>query len=151
MLAHAQTARTAADFHAVSVDGKTVDLASLKGKVVMLAFWSTRCPICQSELPKLNQLASDLAGQNVVLLAPTAESEDVVRSFLRRNRFDFEILPDSFGLMLKYAERDRDGRLNFGFPTYFLIDRSGRLAFRSSGWDQTGPVAAQIQKLLSAK
>ena len=58
------------------------------------------------------------------------ENEDKVRSFTRRTPFNFSILPNSFGLVLKYAERDRSGNLDMGFPAYFVIDQDGIVRWR---------------------
>ncbi|MBK8465748.1 MAG: TlpA family protein disulfide reductase [Chloracidobacterium sp.] len=145
----AQVGRKAENFTAVTMDGKTVELASLKGKVVLLVFWSSRCSICQAEIPQLNEIAAGYRKKNIVFLAATMESESIAENFLRRNRFDFQILPDSFGLLLKYADRDREGRVNIGFPAYYLIDRSGYIQFKDSGWDKTKPLADAIDKTLS--
>lgn len=144
-----QGARKAEPFTAVTLDDKTVDMSSLKGKVVLLAFWSTRCPICVSEIPKLNRLASGFARNDVVFLAASAESEDVLESFLKDHPFKFKILPNSFGLMLKYAKPDRNGRANIAFPSYYVIDRSGRIQYHDFGWDKAEPIRDSIDKALA--
>ena len=147
-ISQAQRAQRAADFSAVSIKGEKVELVSLRGKVVLLTFWSSRCPICQSEIPKLNRLASSYRASNVVFLAATPENEDIVLSYLRQQPFDFQILPDSFGLMLKYAERDSEGRVNIAYPAYYVIDRSGYVQLRDSGWDKAGRLSSAIERLL---
>ena len=146
----AQTGRQAEKFMATSMSGKTVELAALKGKIVVMTFWSTRCAICQSEIPNLNGLAAGYASnKDIVFLAPTMEGENMVESFVRHNPFNFTILPDSFGLLLKYSDRDAQGRLTMGFPAYFLIDRSGYIQYRDSGWDKVSPLDNAIKKLVS--
>ncbi len=147
--AWAQAGRKAENFTAVTMDGETVELASLKGKVVLLVFWSSRCSICQAEIPQLNELAAGYSRKNIVFLAATMENEGIVENYLRRNRFDFQVLPNSFGLLLKYADRDKEGRVNIGFPAYYLIDRSGYIQYKDSGWDKTTPLVAAINKALS--
>ena len=146
----AQTGRRAEKFTATSMAGKTVELAALKGKIVLLTFWSSRCPICQHEIPNLNLLAADYAkNKDVVFLAATTENENIVGSFIRHNPFNFTILPDSFGLMLKFADRDAQGRPSMGFPAYYLIDRSGYIRYRGTGWDKVRPLDAAIKDLVS--
>jgi peroxiredoxin len=144
----AQKTRQAENFTAVLMNGETVELASLKGKIVLLTFWSSRCPICQSEIPNLNRLAAGYAKTDVVFLAATMENENIVEPYLKNNPFNFLILPNSFGLVLKYADRDGEGRLNMGFPAYYLIDRTGRIEYRASGWDKAKPLGSEINKLL---
>jgi peroxiredoxin len=147
----AQKERQAEKFTATSMAGKKVELASLKGKIVLLTFWSSRCPICQSEIPNLNRLAVDYANKDVVFLAATMERENIVESFVTNNPFNFTILPNSFDLVLKYADRDAQGRLSMGFPAYYLIDRSGYIQYRDSGWDKVKPIDSAIKKLLSSR
>lgn len=147
--ASAQTSVKAQNFTAATMDGKTVELAKLKGKVVVLVFWSSRCGICHSEIPKLNEIAENHAGR-VTFLAATMENETSVKAYLRRQRFDFQILPDSFGLLLKYADRDGDF-VNISFPAYFLIDRAGYIRYKGSGWDGTAALATAIDKTLASR
>lgn len=145
----AQLGRRAENFSAMTMKGEAIDLASLKGKVVVLAFWSTRCPICQSELPNLNKLVAGYTRKEVVFIAATAENTDIVKRFLRKNSFDFQILPDSFGLMLKYSDRDSEGRFNISYPAYYIIDRTGRIRYKGNGWDQVGPLTIAIDRSLA--
>ncbi len=139
--------RFAETFTSVDLKGKTVDLNALKGKVVLLTFWSTRCAICHSEIPKLNRIAEGYTNSDVVFLAATMENEEKVHTYLKRNPFNFDILPNSFGLVLKYARKDSKGNVAMGFPAYFLIDQSGKIEYQSSGWDQAKPLDAAISKL----
>lgn len=147
--AFAQQARPVAEnFSGVTMDGQTVELESLRGKVVLLTFWSTRCAICVSELPKLNQMAAGYAGRDVVLLGLTTDNPTMVESFVRNRPFNFNLMPGSFGVLLKYADRDRAGNLNMGFPAYFVINQNGEIEMKASGWDKTEAVSRQIDRLL---
>ena len=147
----AQAARKAENFTAVTLDGRTVELASLRGKVVLLVFWSSRCSICLAEIPRLNEIAAEYSRKNIVFLAATMENEGIIESFLRRQRFDFQILPDSFGLMLKYSDRDKVGRVGISFPAYYVIDRSGYIQFKDSGWDKTTALAGAINRTIASR
>jgi Thiol-disulfide isomerase and thioredoxins len=75
----------APEFAAASMNGRVFDLNQLRGKVVVVTFWSTRCAICHSEIPKLNKLAEKYKGQNVVFLALTTDNESKVDAYLRGN------------------------------------------------------------------
>jgi peroxiredoxin len=146
----AQNGQRAEKFTAVSIGGKTVELTTLKGKIVLLTFWSSRCAICQNEIPNLNELAAGYAkDKDIVFLAATMEGENIVESFVRNNPFNFTILPDSFGLLLKYADRDAQGRLSMGFPAYYLIDQEGYIQYHDSGWDKVRPLDTAIKRLVS--
>ncbi len=145
----AQSPKKAEPFTAVTMEGKTVSLAALRGKAVLLTFWSTRCPICQSEIPRLNRLAGEYAGKQVVFLAASTEDEDILGSYLRDHPFRFRILPNSFGLMLKYSKPDREGRASIAYPAYYLIDKAGNIQYHDYGWDKAKPIADAIDKALA--
>jgi peroxiredoxin len=137
-------------FSAASLNGQQYDLNGLKGKVVVITFWSTRCNICHSEIPKLNRLADRFKGQDVVFLGLTTDNESKVESYLRSTPFQFNILPNSFGVLLQYADRDRQGNIDMGFPAYFVLDQNGTLEYRASGWDKTSNLDSNIGKLLGS-
>ncbi|MCZ2390672.1 MAG: TlpA family protein disulfide reductase [Acidobacteria bacterium] len=136
-------------FSAAALDGTQFELASARGKVVLVTFWSTRCAICQSEIPKLNGLRARFVGKNVEFLALSMEPAGRIDQFLKKHRFDFRILSDSFDVVLKYADRDKAGNIEMGFPAYFLIDSQGKIAFKDSGWDHTADIETKINSLLS--
>ena len=139
----------APSFSLAGMDGQTYDLTQLRGKVVLVTFWSTRCNICHSEMPLMNRMAARYKGQNVVFLALTMDNDQKVAAYLKSNEFDFTILPNSFGAVLQYADRDKDGNVNMGFPAYYLIDQNGIVRVKDSGWDKTQTLDAQISRLLS--
>ena len=151
IFASAQRPQRAADFSATSITGDRFDSVSLRGKVVLLTFWSTRCAICQNEIPHLNRLASEYNDRNVVFLAATTEGENLVTSYLRHQAFNFQILPDSFGLMLKFARPDAQGRVQIAYPDYYVIDRAGRLQYHDYGWDKTDSIGDAINRALSSR
>ncbi len=141
----------APDFNAEALDGKIFNLSQLQGKVVVLTFWSTKCAICHSEMPKLNEVAKRYKDSNVVFLALTMENQSKIEPYLRKNPFEFNILPNSFGVVLKYADMDRNGGINMGFPSYFLINKRGAIALKSDGWDKAARIDSQISQLLASE
>jgi peroxiredoxin len=144
-----KTGETAPAFSGQALDGTVYDLDQLHGKVVVLTFWTTRCAICHSEIPHLNRVAERYRGKDVVFLAVTMDNETKVNPYIKRNPFNFNILPNSFGVMLKYADKDRSGNINMGFPAHFLISRKGTIALRTDGWDKAANLDAQISRLLT--
>lgn len=146
---HLKVGEQAPTFTTASLDGKQFDLAGARGKVVLVAFWSTRCAICQSEIPKLNSLQARLRDKNVEFLALSMEPADRISTFLAKHRFDFRVIPESFDIVLKYADRDKEGNLEMGFPAYYLIDPQGNIVFKDSGWDRTVELEAKINSLLT--
>jgi peroxiredoxin len=140
---------SAPDFSASSLTGDQFELAKMRGKVVVLSFWSTRCEICRVEFPRINQLAARLPGDKVVFLAPTMENETIVSAFVRRNPARFDILPNSFGLLLQYADRTKDGSIDMGFPSFFVIDQQGLVQYRGSGYGRIEPLSQAVDRLVA--
>jgi Uncharacterized protein SCO1/SenC/PrrC, involved in biogenesis of respiratory and photosynthetic systems len=146
-----QTKKQAENFSATDLNGQKYSLNDFRGKVVLLTFWSTSCPICQSEIPNLNRLSQKYDGKDVVFLALTMENETKVASFLKKKPFDFRITPNSFDVLLKYADRDRDGNLNVGYPAYYIINQKGEIEYKDNGWDKIQTIDSQISRLLNSK
>ena len=138
-------------FSATSLNGTTFDLAQLRGKVVLISFWSTKCQICHSEIPKLNQLVQTYKNRNVVFLALTMENSNKVETYLKKWAFDFNIVPNSFGVVLKYADKTSDGSISMGFPAHFLINQKGEIELKTNGFDKTAVLDSKINQLLNAK
>ena len=144
-----QIGQTAPEFNAQTLEGEPVNLKELHGKVVVLTFWSTKCAICHAEFPKLNQIVERYKEQNVVFLAVTMENEAKVNPYLQKNRISSTVVTNGFGVVLKYANMTKDGAINMGFPSYFLIDKQGTISHRAEGWDKSQNLDNQISKLLT--
>jgi len=141
----------AEDFTAITLAGQSVNLQQHRGKIVVLTFWSTRCAICASEIPKLNKIADKYAGKDVVFYGLSVENETNITSYLKRKPFRFTVIPDSLGVVLKYARKDSGGRITMGFPAIFVINQDGRIVLNASGYDKTGALDSQISSLLISK
>ncbi len=138
-------------FTSQSIEGNFFDLEAKRGSVVVMTFWSTTCVICKSEIPRLNEFTAKYDGKDVIFLALTMENEARVAPYLHKNPFNFTIMPDSLGVILQYADRDRNGNLDMGFPAFFVIDRDGKLDYRSSGYDKTASLGQEIDRLIATK
>lgn len=142
--------KIAEPFSAISMNGQNFDLEALKGKVVVMTFFSTRCAICAAEIPNLNRLTENYKGKDVVFLGLTTEDPNRVNNFLKSKPFNFNILPNSFGVVLKYADKDGQGRINMPFPSFYLINQDGEIEMRTSGYDKTGALSSNINRLLTS-
>jgi peroxiredoxin len=135
-------------FTGTLLDGDPVSLADLRGRVVVMTFWTTRCIICRHEMPQLDRVAGQYNSRDVAFLALTTENQQQVTAYLKRNPFSLQVVPDSFGTLLKYADRDRHGNVNIGYPAFFVLDREGRVQHRSSGYDKIAPLDRAIKQLV---
>jgi peroxiredoxin len=106
------------EFTAITISGDTIEMNELKGKVVVINFWSIDCRPCIAELPGLNKLVKDYKESNIVFLAITWEAVNRVRKdFQPKYKFDFVIVPDALNIIDKIAAS--------GYPTTYIIDRKG--------------------------
>jgi thiol-disulfide isomerase/thioredoxin len=119
----------APDFTLENLDGETVALGGYRGKVIMLNFWATWCPPCRREIPSMEAIYQDLAGDGFVVLAVNEfEEPDHVFAYTGQLSVD-----PTFPILF-----DRDSRVSQlygvkGLPTTLLIDRQGRIVYRAVG------------------
>lgn len=141
----------AESFTATTLDGKTINSDEMRGKILVLTFWSTRCPICESEIPKLNKVAEKYAANsNVVMLGLTMENEAMVSRHLQKRPFNFTIVPNSLGVIMKYADRDANGGFNIAYPTMFIINKNGEIEFKGSAKGRSKMLDETVTRLLAA-
>ncbi|MFK8005048.1 MAG: redoxin domain-containing protein [Saprospiraceae bacterium] len=112
-------------FDLENMDGQKVTLESLKGKVVLINFWFINCPPCRAEIPDLNELKAEYAGENVEFLAITFDQKNQVEKFLQKMSFDFQILPNARKIIETYGIQ--------GFPTSVVINKEGEVVNSKMG------------------
>ena len=124
-----------------ATDGKPLDLAALRGKVVLLNYWASWCEPCVNEFPLLSELARGTASSQglVVIGVNFKESLTTIREFQSRYGSDFPIVQDKTGEHFKQWTK---GVL----PTTVLIGRDGRARWRITG--ELDPKDASFTKAL---
>ena len=137
--------QVAPDFSVEMLDGRTIKLSELRGKVVMLCFWATWCPPCRQEMAHLQEGVIDhFAGKNLVVLPISrGEKRDVVEKFLADNGYTFGVgLDPERAIYDLYAS-------NF-VPRTFIINKRGKVVYRVAGYDEetAEAVNAAIAKAL---
>jgi peroxiredoxin len=113
-----------------SLDGRSIDTASLRGQVVILTFWATWCVPCREELPLLSAYAAQHAGQGLQVLGFSLDPP----AALGKVRDVASTLSFPVGLLGSNWAGDY-GRM-WQLPVSFVIDRNGIL--RYDGW-KSGP------------
>ncbi|MBI3662321.1 MAG: TlpA family protein disulfide reductase [Acidobacteria bacterium] len=109
-------------FRAKTLDGETFTNDSVKGKVVLLQFWTTWCKYCRREQPLVDDIHREFAAKGLVLLAVNVgESKKKVKKYLEENPRSVRIvLTEDTNLAAMYAAT--------AFPLYVAIDREGNIA-----------------------
>lgn len=124
-----------------TLDGDQLDLASLRGRVVVVNFWASWCAPCRAETPGLVELAADNPDVSFVGINEK-DNLSGARAFAR----DFEVTYPSIV--------DRLGTLAAGWPvapglpSTFVLDPEGRIAARFTGGvlpDELVPVLDRLR------
>jgi peroxiredoxin len=71
-----QPGQHAPDFHAVTINGDTIQLAELRERVVLLDFWATDCAPCWREFPHLRALHGSLPESDFALIGISQDREE---------------------------------------------------------------------------
>ena len=122
---------TAPEF-TVSDGTRTVDLAKLRGHVVVLNFWATYCIPCIEEVPSLGEMQRRLPQVAVVAIS-SDEDDAAYRQFLTDNHLDFLTVRDGSGRIPKMY-----GTIKI--PETYVIDERGILRRKFvSAQDWTSP------------
>lgn len=106
------------------IDGRRIELADLRGQVVMVEFWATSCVICVREMPEIVALSRELApeGLATIAVAMPYDRPDHVIAYAGRNRLPFAVALDPMGKVLEAF-----GPIP-GTPTRFIVARDGTIA-----------------------
>jgi thiol-disulfide isomerase/thioredoxin len=118
----------APNFTITTLDGESLSLESLRGKIVLIDFWATWCGPCLAATPGLARLHKKFGGQPFVILGISADkSAENWRAFIESKKLTWAHYLDS-----KRMVADRFG-VN-GYPTYILLDHEGIIRYLKQGW-----------------
>jgi thiol-disulfide isomerase/thioredoxin len=111
------------------LDGKTHDLAQLRGRVVLVNYWATWCPPCRREMPSMERLTQALRGEPFVVLAvDVGEDAETIETFASQ----LETEP-TFPILLDSRSHAMQAWKVAGLPTTFLVDKQGRIVASAIG------------------
>ncbi len=120
-------AEAAPRFRAKTLTGETYTNDSVKGKVVLLQFWTTWCPYCRGEQSLVDDIQREFAGKDLLVLAiDVGESKKTVKKYLADHPRSCRIvLNEDTNLAAMYAAN--------AYPIYVVIDRDGNIAGTQRG------------------
>jgi thiol-disulfide isomerase/thioredoxin len=127
-----------------AIDGRSIQLKGLRGKVVIVNFWATWCSPCRAEIPILIDLQRQFGSSLVIV----GVSEDVVGAAPVR-RFA-ETLKVNYPIVMSWPELAQLLARDQSLPVTQIFDRDGRLAHLHRGIIDRGRVSAELRALIGS-
>jgi len=105
-------------FSLVTLEGKTISLADLKGKYVFLDFWGSWCSPCRQELPNVKKMSEEISDSKLVVIGIIChDNEQSAKKCMTDNGINYQNAMASPEILDKYGVRS--------FPTTMLINPEG--------------------------
>jgi thiol-disulfide isomerase/thioredoxin len=119
--------KTAPELAVSDIQGTPVTLSALKGKVVLLDFWTTWCGPCRADGPALDKLYAKYGVEDLVIIAiSVSEERATVENFLKEHPHKYPII------LTSENEMPRPYQVAV-FPTYVIVDRDGAIGSAAEG------------------
>jgi cytochrome c biogenesis protein CcmG/thiol:disulfide interchange protein DsbE len=135
----------APEFVRSDLDGKRIDLASYRGKVVLVDFWATWCAPCLVEIPRLIEMQKRYGAQGFQVIGVSMDDGvEAVRRMPKRYAFDYPVVMGDARLGERYG-----GVL--GLPVQFLVGRDGRIVRRYDGAVDAGALEREVEGVLRGR
>ncbi|MGH8687780.1 MAG: TlpA disulfide reductase family protein [Burkholderiales bacterium] len=129
----------------VALAGGNFSLREMRGRVVLVNFWSTSCAPCMEEMPKLTAAWREYSprGFEMVAVAMRDDPPNAVADYARKQALPFRVALDPDGAIARA----------FGhvavIPTTYLLDRSGRIVATYVGEPDWPQFRAQVERALA--
>lgn len=126
-----------------AVDGRKVDLADLRGKVVLVDFWATWCPPCVEEAPQLVEAYEKFKDRGFEIVGISLDSDKAaLEKFTAENKMPWPQFFDGKGWDNELAARFKIQSV----PTMWLLGRDGKLVDPSPRTRLEQSIAAALEK-----
>lgn len=134
----------APDFTLQDLDGRSISLSGLRGRVVILDFWATWCLPCREAIPAVEHWHKTYGDRGLVVLGISLDEGnwDAVRSLRDEYGITYSILKGDYEIERKYMVRT--------IPMFVIIDREGNIQRRYIGGGAEEEIEKDIQSLLTA-
>ena len=141
----------APDFVGISnwFNSAPLDIASLRGKVVLVNFWTYGCVNCVNALPHVTALYDKYKARGFVVVGvhtpefPFERSAGNVQSALKRHGITYPVAQDN-------ESRTWNAYRNQYWPAQYIVDQNGRVVFQHAGEGQYEEIDRTVARLLGA-
>ncbi len=136
--------QAAPSFSVSTLSGGKVDLARLRGHVVLVNFWATWCPPCRMEIPGLQAVYQEYRDRGFVVVGLSTDQggKGAVQQFVRESGVTYPVAMATPGVMRLYGGIDM-------LPQSFLVDQHGKVVKMVTGAFGEGILRHDVQQLLS--
>jgi len=135
--------KKAPEFTLRNLNGGRIDLASFRGKVVLLNFWATWCAPCQVEMPTFAQWQRQYGPQGLQVIGISMDDDPALaRKLYAKLKLNYPAAMGDEELGKQYG-----GVL--GLPLTYLIDRKGIVRTRFQGETDLNTIEKQLKALLA--
>lgn len=130
-MTHLKKGDKAPEFKQINQDGKEVALSTLKGSKVILYFYpKDSTPGCTAQACNLRDNATQLSGENFVIIGVSADSEKSHQKFIAKHDLNFDLLADTDKSVINaygvWGPKQFMGKKFDGIHrTTFIIDENG--------------------------
>lgn len=124
------------------LQGNKVDLASLRGQVVVLNFWASWCGPCRAEIPDFVQFAAEHPEVVLIGMATASGGEDEVGAASRRLGITYPVVVTPPDVVAAYQVDV--------FPTTFIIGPDGAVTASRAGMMDTRDLEIAVQGALAS-
>jgi peroxiredoxin len=128
-----------------SLKGEQVSTADLRGRVVLVNFWATDCPVCVKEMPRMVTTYNKYRQQGFefVAVAMRYDPPNYVLNYTEKNALPFTVALDPMGELAKAF-----GEVKLT-PTTIVIDKRGNIVTRILGEPDFAKLEALIERKLA--
>ncbi len=137
--------RPAPALRGTTLEGEPLDVADLRGSVVVLNVWGSWCAPCKKEQPDLQQAATDLASAGVRFVGINVRDRTTGNALAHNRRFGVTY-PSLFDPSAALVGRFRDLPPT-AIPSTIVIDRDGRVAGRVIGGTTYDELTALVRRV----
>ncbi|NGY05379.1 TlpA family protein disulfide reductase [Solimonas terrae] len=129
----------------ITLDGRTLSLASLHGHWVLINFWASWCAPCIDELPNFVRAQDQYSGLGLKVIGPALDEADAVRPMLARFKINYPVTADfaSGDLAMRAFGNDKGA-----LPFTVLIDPDGFIVERNLGGLSSDELDGLLQRHL---
>jgi peroxiredoxin len=132
----------AVDMQFIALDGRSVDLKQLRGKVVLVDFWATSCGACVKELPRVKAVWDKFHSQGLEIIGISCDTDKAaLEQFVNSHEIPW---PQFFDGKHPFDNKYTVGFGIGGVPHVFFVNRNGLLC-----WDRVRASNGSFEKIIS--